>query len=480
VISLVSKGASLGAKDSKSRSTLHLAASRGRKDILEYLWSKAVDLEEEDKDGRTALHLAAVNGHTSSVELLLQKGSYIDATDGSASTSLHMSASRGFLETVGLLVSKGASTNLPNDLSMTACSMAILTRNFECFKFLIQYPHHVRGSYTPLHVGCMCDATVVNFLVENTSKQSLDDMLNDSDNPTGSTPLHCAFHSGNLQIATEIVKLWKSDLNCKDASGKYPFQCIPVQCDKRSEMLNLIEHWDGNITEKTSNQKLSPERAFAELSSTLKRSKVLSWARLGTENPCLPAAIKEFKNEELILPLIAKLRRSIHDLKVHEVYAHVHQDKEFQCDMQKSDVYTIVEMLRKDSSNYDHYVDNPKVGHVLKTLQRVHGELKNLGESKLVLDLALVQNVTSATSEDSIKRSNLEGKINEYCSEIEMLCSGYRLDSSVPIPENTDYVSNAFSWKFHLILVPIVLGLLNLIVGYLLRVIQVICLFRIM
>ena len=462
---MVSKGASLGTKDLKLRSTLHLAAARGRDDILEYLWSKAVDLEEEDKDGRTALHLAAVNGHTSSVKLLLQKGSYIDAIDGSASTSLHMCASKGFLEVVELLVCRGASTNLLNDLSMTACSMAILSGNFECFKFLMQYHRPVRGSYTPLHVGCMFNSTVVNFLVENTSKQSLDDMLNDRDNPTGSTALHCAFHSGNLQIATEIVKLWRSDFNCKDASGKYPFQCIPLQCDNRSEILNLIEHRGGYITEKTDDQKPSPERAFAELSPTLKRSKVLSWARMGVEDPCLRASIKEFREKESILPLIASLRRSILELKVHEVYAHAHQDKEFQHDMQQSDVYGIVEMLRKDSSNYDLYVDTPKVGYVLKTLQRLHGELKNLGESKLVLDLALVQDVTSAASEDSIKKVNLENKINGYCSEIEMFCSGYRSDSSGP---NLDHV-NAFSWKFHLILVPIVIALLNLIVRYLLR-----------
>lgn len=43
------RGADLDVKDSLGRSTLHLAAARGRQEIVEYLWSKAaVDLENED------------------------------------------------------------------------------------------------------------------------------------------------------------------------------------------------------------------------------------------------------------------------------------------------------------------------------------------------------------------------------------------------------------------------------------------------
>lgn len=46
---LIHRGADLNAKDSSGRSALHLAAARGRMEVVQYLWSKALDLENEDR-----------------------------------------------------------------------------------------------------------------------------------------------------------------------------------------------------------------------------------------------------------------------------------------------------------------------------------------------------------------------------------------------------------------------------------------------
>ncbi len=98
-------------RDKKGRTPMHLAAARGRKALLEFLWSKAADMDTEDDDGRTPLHLAAANGHVDCVRLLVDKGeAFMDGTEGiHGFTAVEMAACRGHADVVEALVGRGCS-----------------------------------------------------------------------------------------------------------------------------------------------------------------------------------------------------------------------------------------------------------------------------------------------------------------------------------------------------------------------------------
>ncbi len=98
-------------RDRKGRTPMHLAAARGRKAVLEFLWSKAADMDTEDDEGRTPLHLAAANGHVDCVRLLVDKGeAFMDGTEGiHGFTAVEMAACRGHEDVVEALVGRGCS-----------------------------------------------------------------------------------------------------------------------------------------------------------------------------------------------------------------------------------------------------------------------------------------------------------------------------------------------------------------------------------
>lgn len=103
-------------RDRRGRTPMHLAAARGRTDVLEFLWSKAADLDAEDEDGRTPLHLAAANGHVECVRLLVDRGGvFLDGTEGKwGMTAMEMAAcvcqeaGGGQEAVIRLLVERGA------------------------------------------------------------------------------------------------------------------------------------------------------------------------------------------------------------------------------------------------------------------------------------------------------------------------------------------------------------------------------------
>lgn len=53
---------------------LHIAASRGHKNMVEYLLQNGADVNAQDANGNTPLHLSAARGHEKCTEEILVKG----------------------------------------------------------------------------------------------------------------------------------------------------------------------------------------------------------------------------------------------------------------------------------------------------------------------------------------------------------------------------------------------------------------------
>lgn len=67
-------GADVNESDIAGNMPLHVAVTRGARDIIEFLLSCAASIDEPNGDGDTPLHLAAWMGHRDCVECLLQRG----------------------------------------------------------------------------------------------------------------------------------------------------------------------------------------------------------------------------------------------------------------------------------------------------------------------------------------------------------------------------------------------------------------------
>lgn len=68
----------LNVKNSKGFTCLHLASSRGYKDIVSLLLKKGANILEKDMNGNTALHLASLNGHYDVVNRLIEESKKIE------------------------------------------------------------------------------------------------------------------------------------------------------------------------------------------------------------------------------------------------------------------------------------------------------------------------------------------------------------------------------------------------------------------
>lgn len=105
---LLDRGANLNVILAAEKHTaLHLAASRGVVDAVDFLTSRNMDLEQEDSRGRTALMVAAENGHLTTVRVLIAKGADIRAQSHNGRTAMMWGANNGHIDVVTYFLDQG-------------------------------------------------------------------------------------------------------------------------------------------------------------------------------------------------------------------------------------------------------------------------------------------------------------------------------------------------------------------------------------
>jgi len=117
---------------------LFSAADKGCADLARLLLSKGASVEARDRLGAKPLGRAAMAGHAELVTLFLDKGSPIDAKNLDGSTALYQAAEAGRLPIVRLLVERGASVNLPGRNGITPLSAAAFMGSAPLVEFLIE------------------------------------------------------------------------------------------------------------------------------------------------------------------------------------------------------------------------------------------------------------------------------------------------------------------------------------------------------
>ena len=113
-------GSSLNPKDDSGyASPVVMAASKGKKAMVDVLLRFGANLYDSDRLGKTALHFAVIRLHPEVIMTLnaYSRGSsdWLDVQDDFGDTALHAAARAGLTDTAKLLVKLGAEKNLQNE-----------------------------------------------------------------------------------------------------------------------------------------------------------------------------------------------------------------------------------------------------------------------------------------------------------------------------------------------------------------------------
>jgi len=238
----------LNLTDGYSGTLLHLAVTKGNKEITEFLVEKGLDLNATDYDGYTPLHYASSCGFkdialyllekrvsadirslygvtpflmTSDMEmaeLFLDRGADINAVDYDGNNALHRFVSSGNKDFVAYLLGTDIPVDNKNDMGQTPLQIAIYSNCPDIAKLLIDKGASLdfRDDYgsTALHV--VSDVELAKLLIEKGVNVK-------AVNEYGETPLHCVYD--NIELARLFLDEG-ADIDARSESGYTPLDYV--------------------------------------------------------------------------------------------------------------------------------------------------------------------------------------------------------------------------------------------------------------
>uniref|UniRef100_A0A670XW27 Uncharacterized protein n=1 Tax=Pseudonaja textilis TaxID=8673 RepID=A0A670XW27_PSETE len=282
----------VNATNSANETLLHIAASHGHLEIIDYLISKGVKLEVKDNKGRTPLHRAAEKGHDKAVNRLLQAGAYMYSLDQEGKTPLHLAnqnqhihhnflhraALKDDSDLVQVLLKNGALVDARDERGQTALSYAASQGHEKTVKVLLEGGAKVDSrNQTPLHVAAIYNrGALVDLLIEGGAK--IDAVTTDL-----FTPLHMASDKGHTDVALKLLQ-HKANVHLKNKRSKTPLHLAADMGNPAMVELLLNFKADPNATDK---EKKSPLHFatlgghFYAVKALLAKNGLCSAARLG-------------------------------------------------------------------------------------------------------------------------------------------------------------------------------------------------------
>lgn len=156
----------------EGNSPLHIAASNGYNDIVDYLIKKKTNMHSPNKRYATPIHAAVFKGRIETVKLLLDRGTNIETKEDEGDTPLAWASYCGYSNIVELLIQRGANIHNQNKLN-----------------------------YTPLHWACYIGHLyVVKLLIDNGANILTENLYRE-------TPICCASNCGRDDVYAYLIKV---------------------------------------------------------------------------------------------------------------------------------------------------------------------------------------------------------------------------------------------------------------------------------
>nr|CAB3221652.1 ankyrin repeat and death domain-containing protein 1A-like [Phallusia mammillata] len=206
------------AVDDSGKTSLHIACTYGRTNLVKRLLDLGCDACLKDKSGNTALHIAAKHGFHEVVPFLV-KVCKIDEVNADKKTALHVAAEEGKAKVCEELLGHNADVNVETEDEMCPLHFAVRDGQAEAAHVLIDHDADIdagnKHNQTPLHFAVMIsNLELTNLLINAGANTSVADARNE-------TVLHIAAENGQADI-TQSLLLANASTTMVDHKGKTP------------------------------------------------------------------------------------------------------------------------------------------------------------------------------------------------------------------------------------------------------------------